>query len=480
MGRNLHYRYDEAGRITSLLDHQFRALYAWHYDAPQVATGLTGYLGNLSWVEEFNTADEADTWREHYHYDLRGNLTHKTRELAGIPYQFHYQFDSQDRITRQIWPDGDSIDFDYNLRGLIRNLSGVVDDVQYHDDGQINSIHYANGTVQTRDYDPKGQLESIVSNGTSALMNLTHQYDLRGNIEQIDDRLNSNHSQAFDYDARSQLTLATGIYGQLRYGYDAIGNLTQKHWSPLNNPNNQALHNLGHLNYGGTAGTENRNRKGGAPGPHAITESFNSLNDAKPHTTWHYNGVGQRTRDNQGNHYQWDQLARLSNWQQKTTDEAQTLEKQENYRYDYKGRRLSKVHQTAQAGQLQTQSQVHYLDKSYEVRDSQTQKHLFLGNLRIARLETPQAEAFNQIRNYSLTPGWQPIYLAIKPEGSSLIEQLGSIQQHVKDVVYFNPKRQGYQQFVSTFDANTLSQFTAGEVYWLHIGTSAENYPLDW
>lgn len=477
LGRRLYYKYDQAGRLLSISDHQLQPLYAYHYDVPQVATGLDGYLGKLAWVEEFDP-ESGISQSEHFHYDLRGNVIHKTRVLDSVPYQFHYQYDQQDRIVRQVWPDGDSAEYQYGLRGKIKRIVDIIDDVQYHEDDQVDTIYYANGTQQSRQYDHKGQLTELQSKGTETLQLLSYGYDLRGNITSIDDVLASQNSQSYQYDAGSQLLTATGGgYGQLRYQYDAIGNMTAKYWD---HASGGTLHNLGVMTYGGSAGTRDRVHKGGQAGPHAITGASTSTSDGQ---SWQYNGIGQRISDSTGSVFNWDQMGRLTQWQQAHEDVGgdTVITAQEKYRYDFKGRRLSKVSYQVDegTGQLATASQAFYVDKSYEVRDDQTQKHLFLGSLRVARLDTPVAQAFQQIKQYSLAPGWNSVYLPIEPEGSSLIQQLGELVGNATEVVNFNAPAQQYQQYQQA-GASSLDRLQASQVYWLNLTDNSKSYPLDW
>lgn len=496
MGRKLYYTYDQAGRLSQVLNNNYSQLYAYHYDKPQVSTGLNGYKGKLTWVEEFNrevgcVKNENDvthqclnnTNSEHYHYDLRGNLIHKKRSLHSTDYHFHYQYDLQNRLTRQVWPDGDSVDYQYDLRGQIKRIGSIIDRVTYHEDGQVDTIDYANGSEQARTYDDKGQLTDLVSTGrtNNQIKLLTYNYDLRGNLTRIDDILQSRNSQVFEYDAISQLKKATGVYGQMRYQYDAIGNMTGKYidvnQSNLSAPKsdivNNARHNLGVMNYGGQlqggGGTRNRMRKGGQPGPHAIT----STDDGK---AWSYNAVGQRIHDNLGNHYQWDQLGRMTQWQKKAQGEPDTdsiVVAQERYQYDFKGRRLFKKSQVF--GDKPSTRHVFYVDKNYEIRDDTTQKHIFLGNLRVARLETPIVQALPQIQQYSLNPGWNQVQLPITPDGSSVSQQLGDINHQVQKVLFFNADQQGYKgysQYETDKAFKTLGELNARGVYWLNLKTA--------
>jgi RHS repeat-associated protein len=472
LGRKLHYRYDGAGRLTHVLNNTLKQLYQYHYDQPQYGqsnvTGAAAYKGKLAWVEEFNTSDinngpnNTTAHSEHYHYDLRGNVIHKQRTLFNVPYKFHYQYDGQDRLARQVFPDGDSLDYKYNLRGQLKSISGMVDNLIYDEAGQLKTIEYANGTQQNRDYDGKGQLTDLISkHGSDQLKLLSYQYDGRGNIERIDDVLQSRLSQVFEYDAISQLKKSTGGYGQLRYQYDAIGNILSKHhdmpadWAMSNHSNMQ------NLQYAG--GTSNRANKGGKTGPHAVTSSDNGY-------TWQYNGVGQREKtfypDGSYSQLSWDQLGRLTKWEKKNA--AGELQSYESYQYDYKGRRLLKFSASVAGGLPATT--VNYVDKHYEIRDDTTQKHVFAGNLRLGRLETPIAQALPQIRAYSLNPGWNQIFLSIKPDGSSLLDQLDTAKNITETLVKFNAEKQSYEAFDQNqtgLEYKTLNTLKARDVIWL-------------
>ncbi len=474
LGQSLRYGYDHAARITHVKNQQSQLLYQYHYDVPKVSTGLSGYKGKLSYVEEFgplsgsgdSTAQLINS--EHYHYDLRGNITQKQRELSGVNYKFHYQYDLQDRLTRQVWPDGDSVDYQYNLRGQIKRIETIIDSVAYHEDGQVQSIHYTNGTQQTRDYDDKGQLTSLTSDKGSEQFTLqNYRYDLRGNLSTIDNLLENKLDQIFTYDATSQLKTATGLYGQLRYQYDAIGNLTSKVHNPPSVWNQPENHNLMSLTYGGNpvagGGTQNRLSKGGQPGPHAVTSSEDGR-------TWFYNGLGQREKTDRNNgsfdYYDWNQLGRLEKWELK--NESDELQAFENYQYDYKGRRLSKF--AATLGVQSSSRQTYYVDKNYEIRDDTTQKHIFLGNLRVARLETPIVQALPQIKAFSLNPGWNQIHMPIQPDGASIVEQTSGANGNIQTLVNFNSHKQNYLAFdanESDLSFKTLNSLKQQDVYWL-------------
>jgi RHS repeat-associated protein len=483
LGRTLYYRYDQAARLKLILDNEYRELYQYHYDRPQSSIQQTGYLGKLTWIDEHDPNSNGPVNSEHYHYDLRGNLIHKTRQLDNINYQFHYQYDTQDRLRRQIWPDGDHVDYKYDLRGNLKAIGDIITDVSYHPDGRIAAINYANGTEQSRDYDSKGQLTELESDGNDTLALLSYRYDLRGNMLGINNVLSGSNSQTFTYDAISQLKTATGAYGQLRYQYDAIGNMTAKNHDQSGI---SSLHQLGDMAYGSGAGREGRTQKGAMPGPHAIT----SASDGR---FWKYNALGQRTEDYAGNRFKWDQLGRLTRWQK--TSESSAVENpdilaQEDYRYDYKGRRLQKTSKKLDGnGQLTNDKTAYYVDKTYEVRDDIAQKHISIGNLRVARLQTPIAQALAQIHEYSLNPGWNQIFLKRTPEGGSVWNQLqavdsqgaktAGIRNEVRQLLHFDAESKGYTLYQDR--SGSLTSLRGNQAYWIKLTSNPDiQYPFAW
>jgi len=116
-------------------------------------------------------------------------------------------------------------------------------------------------------------------------------------------------------------------------------------------------------------------------------------------------------------------------------------------------------------------------DKHYEIRDDSTQKHVFAGNLRLGRLETPIAAALPQIRAYSLNPGWNQIFLGIKPDGNSLLDQLGTVKNITGTLVKFDAKKQSYEAFDQNeagLEYKTLNTLNARDVIWLKALSSGQ------
>lgn len=525
LGRTLEYKYDGSSRLLSVSDISNAGLSASSYP---VSAGVTGgkllyrysydkphnkappsfkdqsnqLKGRLTAVEYFahlnkdadhslaNGLSNAESSAEFYHYDLRGNRTGKAVWQQQRYYQFDYTFDAQDRMQTLHWPDGDSLLYRYNLRGLVQSVAGIVDEVSYAADGQFIRLDYAGGSSsgsssQQRDYDNRGRLTRLLSQAntsaqTSPLLSLSYRYNQRGFIENINNGLSSEHAQKFNYDAKGQLSFARSHYGSLNYGYDAIGNMTGKEHQLLAGGNGK--HQLGAVVYGYKQQRLQKEHNGNpdAPGPHA------PLSSADGHQ-WQYNGVGQRTEtlkpDGSRHIYLWDVMGRLSEWRLMQTNGS--ISRKEHYTYDPESRRLSKrscrLENTAGDDDPANVSefrckQVYYLDGSYELRDSQyttgIQKHIKLGSLRVARIELPQLQAQNQLAQHtlSLNPGWNPVFLQVDPQGNNVYSQLGDTLPKIKEIIGFDAENQRYEHYQrDQLTAGQLNHLQGQRAYWFNI-----------
>lgn len=528
LNRVLSYQYDGVSRLLSISDMTAedkgadtypnttgvsggKLLYQYYYDVPhtdapasvqQQARQMAGKITAIEYFtqkDSFNSSNASNSFLagEFYHYDLRGNQDQKIVKQQNRLYGFHYKYDKQDRLITQTWPDGDTLRYRHNLRGLVEKVDGFIDQATYAADGQLTDLTYSNGSQQTREYDLRGRLTDLISAQNSgehnkSLLDLNYRYNQRGFIKNISNALSGKHSQQFDYDAKGQLTFAKSHYGQLDYGYDAIGNITSKQHSLLSAGSATAQagsHHLQALTY------ENKNNR-----------THKTINDnpltAGPHTPvasdaghqWGYNGIGQRTKTKQPNgdlhNYRWDILGRLTQW--RLTNSTGDISAKEEYSYNPDGRRLTKESCQLNSNQTSTASissfdcnTVFYIDPSFELRDEYykngIQKHVKLGNLRIARIDTPQLQAQAQLAKQSiqLNPGWNPVYLNIHPQGSDVQQQLKSadaalnIYNSVERIAYFDVKSQRYKEYQrpSPLKPNTgnLEQLESSSALWVKV-----------
>lgn len=360
----------------------------------QAAAGNTlqaeNVRGRLAWASDLSG-------EEHTSYDERGRAKWTVKRIRDRNGQLHnfytgMAYDSMDRITALIYPDQTQASFQYNDRGLLEAIPGVIDANDYNPAGQNLTLRLANGVATAYGYDARLRLKTLRSDRSRdalPLQNYRYQYDAVSNIVQIEDlrsdaqlvaigqELGSgdveakrfNAAQSFQYDSLYRLTQAKNdaVYGMIAYRYDRIGNLLRQN-AALLQPD--AGVDLGAVNNGGNAGAWNRNGRnpGDAPGPHALTAtqkgSFGALG---------YDDNGNVTQEG-GKTLSWDAKDRLT--------AMQSNNYRADYAYDYSDtRKLKRVTDLTTGASRDS----FYVDKFSEVRDGKLIKYLYAGTRRIAR-----------------------------------------------------------------------------------------------
>ncbi len=393
-GRRWEFDYDLNGNMTFLDSALAGKDVKYHYDV----------LGRMTWedLEPFdvdNGEDKSFTYdlctrgigrlcteqnsdvEIKYNYFLSGEAM--TKEVIvqnafaghanGTSYLFRYNYDLLDRVIDKKFPDGEFFDFTYDgtvLDEVSSRQQGVwVDDLQYHDNGRLTSMHYAKGDFTSHfEFDPIDyRLDRIWTQGpTATVQDLNYTYDTAGNVTQIDDALNLV-DQTFTYDIlhriKSAASTGTYNYGALNYTIDAAGNLKQK----------------------GTATLE----YGGAPeaGAHAMT-----LRTDGGSFDYHYDWEGNlASRDVVGGTqaFTWDSQNRLEHIQLEMGGYLL-------FRYDNSGRRVHKIQcptltgcDAGWSGQTQATVDRLYVDEDYEIDliGARYYKHVFVGGQRAVMSE---------------------------------------------------------------------------------------------
>src|SRR5216684_67675 len=206
---NVVYRYDESaagfgiGRLTSVSD----------------SSGSTAYV-----------------------YDARGNVVQETLVVGGQSYITSYAYDLANHVVQVTYPSGRIVSYTRDAMGRIASVAtqanssavpvAVASSATYAPFGPLTSLSYGNGlnlsATYDQDYQPSGRLVT----GAASVQDLSYGIDADGNITGIADHLASARSQIFQYDSLSRLTYASGLYGALAYGYDAVGNRTRRAAAP--------------------------------------------------------------------------------------------------------------------------------------------------------------------------------------------------------------------------------------------------------
>ncbi len=234
-GREVRSERDQHGRLVQVL-HDAEPQEELTYDTGS-GDNLVGRLARV--VGPFGTAS--------YSYDPDGNATRLGRTFTGDPttYVVGFSYDSQAKVRSVTYPDGHRIDYAYDPQGLLRGISGVVEEIDYGPHGQRVRMRFANGVQTTRDHRPGDHLLRELRTETVAarpgghtvgtrLQHLVYDLDAVGRVRAAADLSDVTgkirNSQTFGYDERNRLAFATGTRSggaayRFDYAYDAGGNL---------------------------------------------------------------------------------------------------------------------------------------------------------------------------------------------------------------------------------------------------------------
>jgi RHS repeat-associated protein len=102
-------------------------------------------------------------------------------------------------------------------------FQALADQVSYKPFGPMTGLTYGNGLTLTRSFNQSYQMTGYQVPG---VLDRTIGYTPDGNIWGIQDNLQANDSEVFDYDVVDQLIGADGLYGTHVLDYDANGNRT--------------------------------------------------------------------------------------------------------------------------------------------------------------------------------------------------------------------------------------------------------------
>ncbi|MCP4200091.1 MAG: RHS repeat protein, partial [Proteobacteria bacterium] len=429
------------------------------YDAASQDYPLAGNLkGKLAYVTDL-------TGGAFFSYDPRGNVSWQIKRLnqhdGEKDDRTSLNYDGLNRVIAQVWPDGEGVKYEYDDRGLLKGIPGILNQLQYEVSGQLSVMDYANGITAEYAYDPRQRISELKSrdNADQSLQHLTYQLDGVGNITRIqDERAISGTapqfaSQDFQYDHLSRLTQASGVYGTIDFQYDSIGNMISKISPEGIGHVDDTLINLGTMTYGGLAGSSGRFGKGTQPGPHAISTTASGLQ-------YDYDQNGNMTSHATGDQYEWDYKDRLTH----------VLKDGKNawYTYDHSGQRVSKKVQT-DTGYDYT----YYITKEYEIREQQAFKYVFAGSKRIARIKTQIESGTLEQQTVQLKEGWNFISFALDPVDPDPNAVFDSIKDQLEEVFAHQLSTNDYT-FYKPDELSNLFTISAYTGYIVNMKSAAE------
>lgn len=214
-GQVLTFTYDQLNRMVSKV-YPDGSQCTWGYDAPAHGSSI----GRLTSVTSPSaTAD--------YSYNNRGLLTNVSHVVNGVSRSRTQTYDSMGRIASTTYPDGEVVVQSYDNEGRVQAATGLIQQMSWNAAGQLTNLQYVNGTQSTYTYDPNRLWlnTSQVRRGTTLLHDSTYTYDLGARMQTVSSTTNPLRNKTFVYDSLNRLTAVTGSMAE-SFSYDSIGNMT--------------------------------------------------------------------------------------------------------------------------------------------------------------------------------------------------------------------------------------------------------------
>lgn len=224
-GRSIMYSYDELGHIINSKDRAGN-IFEYAYDPignllkktyPDGSTDSYTYNALNQMLSAINN-DAVVTFT----YDQAGRILSET--LNGKSTTYIYDIPAGKRTL--IYPSGMRVEERRNARNLISNIIQNGEEVitmSYDLANQKNSQSYANGITTYFGYNENGWLTSIKDNGN--ILNYEMSYDAIGNIIERKDMINSERTEAYEYDPINQIiSFKRGSTENNYFVYDLMGN----------------------------------------------------------------------------------------------------------------------------------------------------------------------------------------------------------------------------------------------------------------
>ena len=486
------FSYDRANRLLTedYLDAEQRTPdVSYVYDHPVSALDMGD---NSTATARFTAGYPSSVYdlsgEEHTSYDERRRpewdvkrVRDPKRPSVVVSYATRTAYDSMDRATQLVYPDGDRIEYAYGQRGLLTGIGGtgpagqeIVRGVQYRPSGQLASVEYGSGAVTTYDYDARQRLTNLLTTGTGwtegqDLVHYAYQFDPVSNITAITDQRSGasvpvdsprRNSQQFGYDGLHRLTAYVLPEGpqpgaRIDYLYDKLGNMTsaESDIPHVDERTGLSLTDLGTMAYGGSGGSTGRDGRGPGdpPGPHALTSAEGR--------SYPYDANGNMTEID-GQVARWDHKDRLI--------AVERPGMQASYVYDYGDRRVTKRVLSTNAEGSSYDDTTTYVNRYFELREAgQPTKYVWIGDTRVAQIEATLDDVAPRVQRLSLYEGWNLLTLAVTPGADPL--QMGTPGSPVVEAYRWRQRQTPEYEPVTA-----QTPITPGDILWVRMSRAVE------
>ena len=278
-------QYDVMNRLTSCSSVNGYAV-SYVYRSPGLKATMTDASGVTS-----------------YSYDSLRRLQVKTVAWTNGPTaSLNYLYDNTGSLTN-LWSstsNGVNLVYSYDLLGRLTNVlanGNAAADYGFDLVGNLQSIRYGNGVSNLYQYDSRNRLTSLVwKTNETAIASFAYQLGPTGNRTSLSETIIGTSQQyAWTYDLLYRLkqeVISGGTSGTLLYGYDAVGNRTNRQSSI-----SQLTNCISSFNANDWLTADNYDNNGNTTGSSGNSYQYDALN----HLTNVNNGAILMTYDGDGN-----------------------------------------------------------------------------------------------------------------------------------------------------------------------------------
>ena len=201
-GRSITCDYDEDGRLALVIDSTGREV-ELHYESDLLTEVVS-----------------ADGRKKTYTYDADSRLSDITNN-AGICV-IHNEYDDENRVTKQRFPDGTEMTFTYEgINVIVTDRNGAVTTYRHNERYQITDVIRSDGTQH---YTYENNLRTVFTDAAGAAF--SRAYDSDGNVVSYTDALNNTVTLSYEgHGLPSVITERNG--GTTRRTYDDSGHVTR-------------------------------------------------------------------------------------------------------------------------------------------------------------------------------------------------------------------------------------------------------------
>ncbi len=166
-----------------------------------------------------------------YTYGNMGEMVLEDKTIYGVNIptvnsKTAFEYDSWNRIRKITYPDGEKVNYSYDLGGNLKNMIGAsayIENIVYDHYEQRTDVFFGNGIHSTFSYSPTNRrLQSHVMNHANSgnLLNNNYSFDFVGNITNIinsavqsPNEMGGAYNFNYGYDQLNRLIAASGEFG---------------------------------------------------------------------------------------------------------------------------------------------------------------------------------------------------------------------------------------------------------------------------